>query len=106
PDGGELPPETTVETLVTHALARAPRAGALIANLGAAFGLEALLKQPAGTLSRGERQRAQLFCALAQSKPVVVLDEPFGVFDPLQLQGVLAAVKEVAASGAIVVAAV
>jgi ABC-2 type transport system ATP-binding protein len=106
PDGGELPPEATVETLVAHALARGPRVDALVANLRAAFGLEPLLKQPAGTLSRGERQRTQLFCALAQSKPVVVLDEPFGVFDPLQLQGVLTAVKEVAASGAIVVAAV
>ena len=105
-DGGELPPEANVATLVRHTLAHPSRAASLIASLRARLGFEALLPQAAGSLSRGEKQRIQLFCTLAQSKPIVVLDEPFGAFDPLQLQGVLAAVKEVAASGAIVVAAV
>jgi len=106
PDGGELPAEATVQTLTEHALAGARRADPLVAKLQTALAINALLKQPAGTLSRGERQRVQLFCTLVQDKPVVVLDEPFGTFDPLQLRNVLEAVNEVAASGAIVVAAV
>jgi ABC-type multidrug transport system ATPase subunit len=105
PDGGELPFEATVATIVTDVLARPSRPPALTAQLRAVLGVEALWNEPAGVLSRGERQRVQLFCALAQHKPIVVLDEPFAVFDPLQLVGVLAVVKEVAAAGAIVVAA-
>ena len=106
PDGGEPPPEATVETLVAHALGGACRSEDLIANLARAFGIANLLTQPAGVLSRGERQRVQLFCVLAQNKPIVVLDEPFGAFDPLQLQSVLKAVGEVAKAGATIVAAV
>ena len=78
----------------------------MLASLRAALGIEALWQRPAGVLSRGERQRVQLFCALAQRKPIAVLDEPFGVFDPLQLRDVLAVVKDVATAGTIVVAAV
>jgi len=102
----ELPPELTVRALVEHTLARAPRPEGLIAQLRLALGVESLLQQPAGTLSRGEAQRVQLFCTLSQNKPIVVLDEPFAAFDPLQLRDVLTAVKAVASTGAIIVAAV
>jgi len=106
PAGAELPPEMTVRGLVEHTLAHGTRLKELVADLRVALGIESLSKQAAGTLSRGEAQRVQLFCALAQDKPIVVLDEPFATFDPLQLRDVLATVKKVAASGAIVIAAV
>jgi ABC-2 type transport system ATP-binding protein len=102
----ELPPEMTVRALVAHALVRGPRPEGLIAHLRRALGIEPLAQQPAGTLSRGEAQRVQLFCTLSQNKPIVVLDEPFGAFDPLQLREVLTAVKAVAAAGAMIIAAV
>jgi ABC-type multidrug transport system ATPase subunit len=36
-------------------------------------------------LSRGERRRVSSYEALASRKPFLLLDEPTGVFDPLQL---------------------
>jgi len=40
-------------------------------------------------LSRGERQRLLRFTTLALGRPVVVLDQPFSTFDPLQLGSTL-----------------
>jgi len=102
----ELPPEMTVGALVEHSLAHAPRPEGLVTRLRLALGVESLSQQPAGTLSRGEAQRVQLFCTLAQSKPIVVLDEPFAAFDPLQLREVLPAVEAIAGAGAIIIAAI
>ena len=47
-----------------------------------------------------------LFCALAVERPVVILDEPFGAFDPLKLRDVLSTVRRVADAGASVLATV
>jgi ABC-type multidrug transport system ATPase subunit len=52
-----------------------------------------------GVLSRGERRRVLLFQALASGKPFLLLDEPTGVFDPLQLLDVAALFREAAARG-------
>ena len=41
----------------------------------------------------------QLFAALCTNRPVIVLDEPLGTFDPLQLLGVLDLLRERAAAG-------
>lgn len=106
PDTAELAPELDVGTLVAHALRHRPRASALVEHLGDALGIARLRDAPCGVLSRGERQRVALYCALAVERPIVVLDEPFGAFDPLQLRGVLDAVRRVAQAGAAVVTTV
>jgi ABC-type multidrug transport system ATPase subunit len=106
PDGGALPSELEVRDVVTHALRFRARSSALVGELRQALGVDALLSMAAGVLSRGERQRVALFCALAVDRPVVVLDEPFSAFDPLQLRDVMRAVRRVAECGAAVVATV
>jgi ABC-type multidrug transport system ATPase subunit len=106
PDAAELAPELDVRTLVNHALRHAPRPGEIVDAVRHALGLSTLLDRPCGVLSRGERQRVALFCVLAVERPVVVLDEPFNAFDPLQLRDVLAAVKRVAETGSAVVTTV
>jgi len=106
PDSVELSPELDVKDHVSHALRFKPRVPALVEELRAALGVSALLDVPAGVLSRGERQRVALFCALAIERAVVVLDEPFNAFDPLQLRDVLGAVRLLAERGTTVVTTV
>jgi ABC-type multidrug transport system ATPase subunit len=99
PDAGLLPPEATVRTLVEHAERTSARP---IATLREGLAIEPLLSKPVGILSRGEHQRVALFCTLVLGRSVVVLDEPFSAFDPLQLRNVLGVIREVAASTAVV----
>jgi ABC-2 type transport system ATP-binding protein len=106
PDSTEPPPELTVRECVAHALRFRPRGEPLLRALRASLSMDRLADSASGVLSRGERQRVALFCALAVERPVVVLDEPFSAFDPLQLRGVLDAVRRVAASGVAVVTTV
>jgi ABC-type multidrug transport system ATPase subunit len=103
PDQGRLPTEATVRTLLDDALARGRRAGARSAALEA-LGVDALFDRSCGALSRGEAQRVTLSLALAADRPIVLLDEPFGAFDPLQLARVLDAVRATAAAGRAVIA--
>lgn len=105
-DGMELPPEANVRTVADHALSLGARAGALVAEIHALLGVEPLAGASIATLSRGEKQRVALFTVLALDRPVVLLDEPFGAFDPLALRDVLRAVRAVAEGGAAVVATV
>ena len=105
PDQGEVAAEVTGRTLVRHALARATKA-APISELRQLLEIEPLLDQGAAVLSRGERQRLLLFCTLVLGRPVVVLDEPFGAFDPLQLEKVQRAVRCVTRAGAAVLASI
>ena len=106
PDSIELAPELDVEAHVAHALAFGARTRELVDELRTSLGISGLLDLPAGVLSRGERQRVALFCALAIDRPVVVLDEPFNAFDPLQLRDVLGAVRRVADAGTTIVTSV
>jgi ABC-type multidrug transport system ATPase subunit len=106
PDNGQLPAELRVRDVAAHALRFGPRSSEIVADLRRALEIDALSDAPVGVLSRGEHQRAALFCALAVDRPVVILDEPFGAFDPLKLRDVLAAVRRVADSGAAIVATV
>ena len=57
-------------------------------------------------LSRGERKRLTLFGALILDRPMVVLDEPFSAFDPLQLGSVFEAIKAVAAEGSTIIVSI
>jgi ABC-type multidrug transport system ATPase subunit len=65
-------------------------------SLEARLGLLGLRAAAVGALSRGERRRVLLFEALASGKPFLLLDEPTGVFDPMQLLDVIELLRETA----------
>jgi ABC-type cobalamin/Fe3+-siderophores transport system ATPase subunit len=67
-------------------------------------GLAAFRARELGTLSAGERQRVWIAVAIAQRAPVVLLDEPTSHLDLKASVETLRLVRELAASGAIVVA--
>ena len=98
-DEAELPEEVSVATLIAHArrCSRAP--AALADSLSEALGLAPLVTARGRELSRGERRRVALFQALCTTRPVVVLDEPLGVFDPRQQRDILRLLKQQAAWG-------
>jgi ABC-2 type transport system ATP-binding protein len=100
PDDAILPPEVLVRTLTAHAGECRPRAEAVCTELARGLALGPLLARSPGTLSRGEAKRVALYLALSAERPLVVLDEPFGAFDPLQLGDVLEVVRSVARAGA------
>jgi ABC-type multidrug transport system ATPase subunit len=99
----EPPAEVRVSTLLDHACSSAtlggsPDVGAR-KQLARRLGLTGLADASAGALSRGERRRILLFGALMSGKPFLLLDEPTGVFDPLQLRELVALFHERAAAG-------
>jgi len=98
PDEARLPEEVTVRTL----LSAVPHVGAA-ADYAGRLGAGSLLHRRGGELSRGEAKRVSLALTLSLGRAVVVLDEPFGAFDPLQLDGVLGVVRDCARLGAAVV---
>jgi ABC-2 type transport system ATP-binding protein len=53
------------------------------------LGLNDVAGKKIRALSKGFKQRLKLFAALSNTKPVVVLDEPFDGFDPIQLLDIL-----------------
>jgi ABC-type multidrug transport system ATPase subunit len=99
PDDAEPPPEVHVRTLVAHAKRFGRPPGRLADWLVERLGLSMIVAERAGRLSRGQKRRVLLFLALCTSRPIVVLDEPTGAFDPLQLLDVLAVLRERAAAG-------
>jgi ABC-2 type transport system ATP-binding protein len=62
-----------------------------------------LLAARGGELSRGEAKRVQLAAALATDRPLLLLDEPFGAFDPRQLRAIVPEVREAARDRALLV---
>jgi ABC-type multidrug transport system ATPase subunit len=62
-----------------------------------------LVTRRAGTLSRGEEKRAWIAWTLSLGRPVSVLDEPFGAFDPVELDGILDLVRAHARKGSAVI---
>ncbi|HEY2510069.1 MAG TPA: ABC transporter ATP-binding protein [Polyangiaceae bacterium] len=100
PDEVTPPVEASVETLVAHTVRCAQRAGsASWDELLDALDLRRQRGVRAGELSRGERKRLALFGALCTHRPLVVLDEPLGAFDPLQLRDILAVLRRRASAG-------
>jgi ABC-2 type transport system ATP-binding protein len=98
-DDAQPPAEVRVATLIAHATRFGRPPLGLAVDLADNLDLERLARRRVGTLSRGERRRVALFGALCTSRPVVVLDEPLGTFDPLQLIEVLGALRRRAQNG-------
>jgi ABC-2 type transport system ATP-binding protein len=98
-DEAELPGEVRVATLLDAVKRRRGIPAGLADRLIQRLGLVSLLGARASELSRGERRRVALFDTLCTGRPVLVMDEPFGVFDPLQLLDILALIRERAAAG-------
>ena len=94
PDDAVMPTEMTLGV----ALGLAPTSAAV-----RALGVVPLLGARASEVSRGESKRAQLAAALDAARPVLLLDEPFGAFDPRQLREVLPIVRSSLGARAIVV---
>jgi iron complex transport system ATP-binding protein len=67
-------------------------------------GLAAYRERELGTLSAGERQRVWIALAIAQQAPVILLDEPTSHLDLAAALETLRLLRELAASGALVVA--
>jgi lipopolysaccharide export system ATP-binding protein len=82
-----------LEMLGLPASERRPRARSLLEELG----ILAMARQPAYTLSGGERRRLEICRALATSPSFILLDEPFAGIDPIaviDIQKIIAHLKE------------
>jgi ABC-2 type transport system ATP-binding protein len=106
PEDAELPSEVPVSVILAHAIRYGSTPASLASELSDAFGLGPLRDARPGELSRGERRRVSLFLSLCATRPVIVLDEPFSVFDPLQLADVLTVVRKRASGGVAILASV
>jgi lipopolysaccharide export system ATP-binding protein len=73
-----------LETLGLSAAEQRQRARELLEELG----IIAMARQPAYTLSGGERRRLEICRALATSPSFILLDEPFAGIDPLAVQDI------------------
>ncbi len=63
------------------------------------FGLVALRKSPAMSLSGGERRRCEIARALAAEPSIMLLDEPFAGIDPISISDIRDLVKELKERG-------
>jgi ABC-type multidrug transport system ATPase subunit len=61
--------------------------------------LDRLLRQPIGTLSKGQRKRALLAIGLLTRQPALLIDEPFEGLDLRQTRDIAAALRGHAAAG-------
>ena len=101
PDEARLPDEVSVRGLLA-AMPNGERAAPHVRRLG----VSALLERRGDQLSRGESKRVSLALTMAQGRPIIVLDEPFGAFDPLQLDDVLEVVRDCARAGTTIIVTV
>jgi ABC-2 type transport system ATP-binding protein len=92
-------PEARVDLIVREAARRGRADAARRALFVERLALGRLLQVRAGELSRGEQHRLALAEALLLGRPLVVLDEPLGAYDPLQLREVLALLRDESARG-------
>jgi ABC-2 type transport system ATP-binding protein len=58
------------------------------------LGLYVVMSKKIKQLSKGYRQRLKLLFALSNRKKIVVLDEPFDGFDPIQLENILTLIRK------------
>jgi simple sugar transport system ATP-binding protein len=74
-----------------------------IAALGKRVGLPVDPWAPADSLSLAARQRAEIVAALHHGARVLLLDEPTAILTPLEVDGLLATLRALAASGTTIV---
>lgn len=74
---------------------------AATSKLAVALELAALVPVRGSELSRGEQKRCQLAAAFERDRPVVLLDEPLGAFDPRQLRTLAPLLRELAQTRAV-----
>ena len=84
-----------LETLPLTRKQRAARAEELLAP----FDLMKVAKQPAYTLSGGERRKLEIARALVRNPAILMLDEPFAGVDPLSVNEIQDIVRRLAAKG-------
>ena len=84
-----------LETLPLSRKERAARAEELLAP----FDLMKVAKQPAYTLSGGERRKLEIARALVRNPAILMLDEPFAGVDPLSVNEIQDIVRRLAAEG-------
>ena len=84
-----------LETLPLGRKERAARAEELLAP----FDLMKVAKQPAYTLSGGERRKLEITRALVRRPAILMLDEPFAGVDPLSVNEIQEIVRSLASKG-------
>jgi lipopolysaccharide export system ATP-binding protein len=84
-----------VETLDLNERERQERTAEQLAELG----LEKLARQPAFTLSGGERRRLEIARALATRPRFLLMDEPFSGVDPISVAEVQSIIRKLKARG-------
>jgi lipopolysaccharide export system ATP-binding protein len=84
-----------VETLDLNERERRDRTAQQITELG----LEKLARQPAFTLSGGERRRLEIARALATNPRFLLMDEPFSGVDPISVAEVQSIIRKLKARG-------
>ncbi|MEY3448558.1 MAG: hypothetical protein RL749_174 [Verrucomicrobiota bacterium] len=84
-----------VETLDLNERERKERTAEQLAELG----LEKLARQPAFTLSGGERRRLEIARALATRPRFLLMDEPFSGVDPISVAEVQSIIRKLKARG-------
>ena len=84
-----------LETLPLSRRERAARAEELLTP----FDLMKVAKQPAYTLSGGERRKLEIARALVRNPAILMLDEPFAGVDPLSVNEIQDIVRKLAAKG-------
>ena len=84
-----------VETLELTASERRDRTARQLSDLG----LDKLVRQPAYTLSGGERRRLEIARALATNPRFLLMDEPFSGVDPISVAEVQSIIRKLKARG-------
>jgi lipopolysaccharide export system ATP-binding protein len=84
-----------VETLNLNERERRDRTAQQLTELG----LEKLARQPAFTLSGGERRRLEIARALATNPRFLLMDEPFSGVDPISVAEVQSIIRKLKARG-------
>src|SRR6266567_1457451 len=93
----KLTVEENLETIAETLDLNSREQGEIVTELLEEFGIAHLRRQPAYTLSGGERRRLEIARALVLTPQFILLDEPFAGIDPLavlDIQRVIGQLKE------------
>lgn len=99
PDGIAPWPSQSVQWALDFTVGFLGGCAALLDDTIESLDLRALLRQPIGSLSKGQRKRALLAIGLLTSQPALLIDEPFEGLDLRQSRDIAAALRGHAAQG-------